>query len=377
MEQIYLSEDLITEILSRLPVKSVVGFKIVSKTWNNLISKVCIPRILRAPSPLCGFLFPSTQDSIGYISYSDNEECGNDGEGFAQSLTSLLPSESLPYALIDCCNGLILLGSSLSKHRYYVCNPLTKQCVAIPKAREDVLASPPALAFHPCDSSHYKIIRFLRARMDPEVDIFSSENKTWITRKVSVKPRRPVSFYVLQSVYSRGGILYNLTYRSTILRYNIEALSEAEIIEVPDKNNHPCDSEVIGLCKGALNYASRNQSTLLIWQLDDHRHHSNSHGSNKAASGARSWILKHSICMDEWGNKLHVFGLTRFYNIHPNSDIIFLGSCDMIYRYHLKTNKMELFSTRSVGKEFSFASSYFWPYSQCCINILNDFDHLK
>ncbi|KAK9182539.1 hypothetical protein WN944_025684 [Citrus x changshan-huyou] len=142
MEQISLSEDLITEILCRLPVKSVTRFKIVSKAWNNLISNVCIPRI----SNLSGFLFHSTEDCMNYFSYSDNNEgCGNDGEGFVESLTSLLPSEYFPYKLFDSCNGLILLGSSLREHRYYVCNPLTKQCVAIPKARERVLESAPAL----------------------------------------------------------------------------------------------------------------------------------------------------------------------------------------------------------------------------------------
>ncbi|KAH9682836.1 F-box domain-containing protein [Citrus sinensis] len=244
---------------------------------------------------------------MNYFSYSDNNEgCGNDGEGFVESLTSLLPSEYFPYKLFDSCNGLILLGSSLREHRYYVCNPLTKQCVAIPKARERVLESAPALAFDPRDS---------------------------------------------------------ITDQGTIVCYNIEAPTEVEIVEVPDEN-YPYGRGVIELCKGVLNYANRNESKLLIWLFDD-RHHNNSHSGSKAAGGTSLWTLKHSICMDDWRNIIHSaaereFGYTRIYIIHPNSDIIFLGNRYMIYSYHLKSN-----------------NCCFWPYSQCCVNVLNDSDHPK
>lgn len=54
----YLSEDCITEILCRLPITAVVGFKCVCKSWNILISDVCIPRISRASSPLSGLGSP-------------------------------------------------------------------------------------------------------------------------------------------------------------------------------------------------------------------------------------------------------------------------------------------------------------------------------
>lgn len=332
-------------------------------------------------SPLSGFLFHSTKDCMNYFSYSDNNEgCGNDGEGFVESLTSLLPSEYFPYKLFDSCNGLILLGSSLREHHYYVCNPLTKQCVAIPKAREHVLTGGSALAFDPRDSSHYKIIRFVRARMVSEAEIFSSETKTWIYCKLNLKPPGHIPFFVMLSVYSRGGILYSITDQGTIVSYNIEAPTEVEIVEVPDEN-YPYGRGVIELCKGVLNYANRNESKLLIWQFDD-RHHNNSHSGSKAAGGTSFWTLKHSICMDDWRNIIHSaaereFEYTRIYIIHPNSDIIFLGNRYMIYSYHLKSNKLELVCRRSVGRELSFHSCCFWPYSQCCVNVLNDFDHPK
>lgn len=39
-------EDLVAEILCRLPPKDLLRARCVSKTWNRLVVHVCIPRIL-------------------------------------------------------------------------------------------------------------------------------------------------------------------------------------------------------------------------------------------------------------------------------------------------------------------------------------------
>lgn len=133
----YLSEDCITEILCRLPITALVGFECVCKSWNILISDVCIPRISRASSPLFGLLFrtrnPSNRNEyfMNYVSYSDDDSNYIAANGFVESYSSLLPSENAPYDLLDYCNGFILLASQIGPC-YYVCNPATKQYVGIP-----------------------------------------------------------------------------------------------------------------------------------------------------------------------------------------------------------------------------------------------------
>ncbi|CAL5342221.1 unnamed protein product [Camellia sinensis] len=56
---------------------------------------------------------------------------------FVESYSKLLPFQPTARDVLDCCNGLLLILHRTSvppsvPSQYYVCNPATKQCVAIP-----------------------------------------------------------------------------------------------------------------------------------------------------------------------------------------------------------------------------------------------------
>lgn len=111
----------------------------------------------------------------------------------------------------DCCNGLILLVRC-SVPRYYVCNPATKQCIAVPRAREHVAPYHAALAFNPSESSQFEVIRFIcvlsySASKPPAVNVFSSET----------------------------GMFYELSFSKHLLCFDIKALT-AQAIDIPDKD---------------------------------------------------------------------------------------------------------------------------------------------
>jgi hypothetical protein len=80
---VQLSDDMIIEILCRLPVKMVMRLKAVSKAWHRLISNVCAPLFSAAAAAHpSGFLFLCSFQKIGglgyfaaYASYPDVHDC--------------------------------------------------------------------------------------------------------------------------------------------------------------------------------------------------------------------------------------------------------------------------------------------------------------
>ncbi|CAH1445675.1 unnamed protein product [Lactuca virosa] len=144
------NDDLLIEILLRLPVTSVLRFKSVS---NSL-----------------------------YIPFDDENE-------------SIPPFRNLDFypdphgiRILQSCNGLLLCRSNEEDervHKYYVFNPTTKQFAVIPSilggmaVRKTIIFM--ALAFHQTDCVHYKVVCFYFPEPDDviKVQIYSSETGKW------------------------------------------------------------------------------------------------------------------------------------------------------------------------------------------------------
>ncbi|GJX72843.1 F-box protein-like protein [Tanacetum coccineum] len=181
------NDELLTEILCRLPITSVLRFKSVSKHWRSLLSHrhftLLYDKVLRSP----GFFVRNM-----YIPFDVENK-------------SPPPFRSLDFypdfnaiTILQSCNGLLLCCSDQAHARarnYYVFNPTTKQFAIIPSvpggkdARKTIHFM--GLASHNAGCGHYKVVCIRCANPDRDlyqnpmsselfqIQIYSSDTRTW------------------------------------------------------------------------------------------------------------------------------------------------------------------------------------------------------
>ena len=123
MSTCVLPDELVVDILSRLPLKSLCRFKCVCKAWLAFASD---PHYQWKLPKIPTGLFHGRKDSsvAQIVSLSPNDEEING------ALTFLPRHEHLEF--VDCCNGLILCNYKSSYTypeacRFIVCNPATQE----------------------------------------------------------------------------------------------------------------------------------------------------------------------------------------------------------------------------------------------------------
>ncbi|KAJ4820790.1 F-box protein [Rhynchospora pubera] len=127
----FLPLDLIIQILSRLPSKSLVKFKSVCKSWYLLISSTHFTQL--------HFRF-SSQTLQLVIQPPDPTDPNSEKLLFIDSST---PSSNLSLDFVDDCikvrassNGILCCSSVKNKGVYYVCNPITREYRILPRTRD-------------------------------------------------------------------------------------------------------------------------------------------------------------------------------------------------------------------------------------------------
>ncbi|KAF7152684.1 hypothetical protein RHSIM_Rhsim01G0015000 [Rhododendron simsii] len=180
--------DLLTEILLRLPAKSTIRFKSVSKHWLSLLSdsQFATNHSTRNPRPsaISGLYFNS-EETLNFVSL----------HGRHHNLPSLsflngLRERFRTIKVAHSCNGLLLCYTnrmmSIDRHFahynivYIVCNPTTKKYTLLPK-RDGVVCDWSAyLVFDPSQSPrHYKVVLVGYSPGPSQIDVYSSQSLCW------------------------------------------------------------------------------------------------------------------------------------------------------------------------------------------------------
>lgn len=215
VEEVASDEDLLTEILKRLPTKKLLRLKLVSKQWLSLIS--------------------TSHFSISHTRFLHNQHLLKPSAIFIDVIYRQPPSTFIHLPLnpahikrrlppldfindapdlkvMQSCTGLLICASGFGNPTYLICNPATKKSKAVTFPR------PPALdyelvgvnlAFDPMKSHYYKIISVWQDVLverddenncvrsmsrDFSMDIYSSETDTWSVSRIKFCSTQDIKF---------------------------------------------------------------------------------------------------------------------------------------------------------------------------------------
>jgi hypothetical protein len=357
----YITDDLIVEILSRLPPRSVCRFKCVSRYWlHDLITHPDFRA--KIPQTLTGFFRCNGgdygDDVHGYP--AEDEEDDNDVHGYdfaeddvhgydsGDDVTLSVPdfmsivgekehkviSPSLSFLPDDvyrsicvkhCSDGLLVClcwkVSPTNESDYVVCNPATQQWVTVPgNGHRDRSIMPLHLEADPASASgHYHLFAILNSDLAciAGVDIYSSETGAWSHHETGWA-KSAMLFDLPHSVFLQD-MLHLVTMDRSIVAVDTKGLTWKTIRLPQDmESEYLCMYNVafIGVSRGCLHYVNNSNTNyymLRVWMLQ----------------GNDNWIPKHTITTQAlFGPRSPDMFNIFLIAIHPECNTIFFSLKD-------------------------------------------------
>jgi F-box interacting protein len=361
-----LTDDILVDIISRLPYKSTCCCKCVSTRWRDFFSHPDHRKKL--PQPLAGFFhdgcnnnnqFPKTARYFTKVS-------GEGGPLVDPSLSFLPQYDSLD--ILDCCNGLLLCRCwETADHKtldYVVCNPATQKWVVVPATDWSSKVNVARLGFDPTVSSHFHVFEFIDEKAwgideseltpcDGRIEtlaIYSSVLGVWKHQSLD-------SFAFAIPKDSKGvfvnGVLHLATSYKFIAAVDVGGNEWRFIdIRVPPYYDDARD-DAIFVSQGQLYltniYAG---SELLVWALEDY--------------SVEEWTLKHNVSLLElFGARYSSFAdHFSFISFHPERNVIFIvcGHENTLMSYELDRRKLCFICQLGRDCQIQWGKTPYLPY---------------
>ncbi|XP_062029021.1 putative F-box/kelch-repeat protein At1g12870 [Rosa rugosa] len=223
------NQDLVREILSKLPVKSLVRFRCVSKEWYALLNQEFILNINRNYLPNLCLLYG--QNIVSGHHHHEFSLLGRKVDTLSrlEFTASVLDDSVEKIYIVGSSNGLVclhFLGDRTKTKSIIVWNPVTEQYRKLPKPLSfewDKLTEPLVgfgfIQDHGMNSTDYKVVRISRSKGDIRLgligyvtQVFTRSAKSWRVVK-ECNPSRYL-FYK-QSSITLNGVLYSLAWTRT------------------------------------------------------------------------------------------------------------------------------------------------------------------
>ncbi|XBJ12369.1 hypothetical protein VPH35_016901 [Triticum aestivum] len=312
-----LPEDLLVEVLARVPYRSLCRFRCVSRPWRALCSDPGLRK--RSPQALSGFFCYTRDDDSHELRFLNISGRGRP-----------LVDPGLPFLravwdggvrAVDCCGGLLLCQcwTRSSIHdaiydpyadpdiasdseaeadavedvaKYVVCNPATEEWTVLPAIEELHPRNVIRLGFDPAAPSRFAVFVLLQDVVedhDAGVQIFSSETGTWTFRQSDWgEGSVTVDYYNGSPSTFFGGTLHLTTRDNSVITVDTEGKTWHKI-RMPLSVEEMLDIGYIGHSQERLYALHMNYSDddcqLTVWVLEDY------------ATG--QWTLKHTADMSE------------------------------------------------------------------------------
>ncbi|KAL6605777.1 hypothetical protein ACP70R_041430 [Stipagrostis hirtigluma subsp. patula] len=312
-----LSDDLLVEILSRLPVRSVCRFKCVSRSWRKLISDRDLRKKL--PQTLAGFFYLSFNGERCPYRAQHFTNVSGKGVPFVYPSFSFLPVPSSDVSLLDCCNGLLLCccyqpgphdPDGMRPSCYAVCNPATEKWVILPDSSRAIGKVRSArLCFDPAISSHFHVVEYVVDEGDyvTGVEIYSSRTGAWSLKEAEWNVE--VSLCDGARSVFLNGFLHGVTLLDAVVAVDMEGKTWRTIPTPPREEFGFLHQAQGRLCFFNIGYD--DSSKLSVWILEDY--------------GTNEWVWKHTVStLQLFRQKNLRFELDyKVIAVHPECNLIF------------------------------------------------------
>lgn len=385
-------DDILQDILLRLPPSTIFKLILVSKRWLRVISSSSFRRcyvkrwnqnfrllgffvcnFLYLGRPRDGYHRPRWEPALPLLSTCKE---GDD-------LKSSGVLKKLGY-FIDCSKGVLLCGRH--PKTYYVYNPMTKQQYELPEPKQfyKMLCMAFIVEEYLDDVICYKVIRAkceckLKERNTVSVETFSSRTGTWkqstltCSSNFALRPRTVAM--VIKGVVFWFAMWGNLAVYDPRLGDRRIALLKLPAGRLSQEH----EESVLGESSdGLLQYGQSNNLGVEIWVLEDEGvdsliYRNCTHTKNK-------WTLRWRLNFKVMWKQNPTFSMqckdSQILSFLPqNSQSIFIRSGWNIFQCDLETKMVEIIYYQGRGAAISWESSkvvpYFlpaWPLSSVCQN---------
>lgn len=266
--------DLVSEILLRLPEKSVVRFRCVSKPWSSITTEPYFINLLKTRSPRLLLCFKANEKlfvssipqhrqtfETGNKSHSSSQPIDRYHMEFSKEINYFLPTESV--------NGLICFQESAKP---IVWNPSTGRLLTLPTPNGNWNDLTILLGYDPVEGKHKVICMQFSITCDGcRVLTLEPGQKTWRTVKTHYKHR---------SDYNTcgrciNGVVYYIAFvndRCVWVLMSFDVKSEKiDMIELPSSDVH---KDVLIAYHGRLACVGRERikkNGIRLWILEKHK----------------------------------------------------------------------------------------------------------
>lgn len=187
-----LAEDLLVEILSRVPYSSLCRFKCVSKSWLALCSDPALRR--KSSQTLSGFFYRLVVTSGQPLEYQVHfTNVSGRGRPMINPSLSFMPG-CKRIEIIDTSSGLLLCRcvkmSPEHEYDYVVCNPAIEKWIPLPYRESMEGVHTVRLGFDPAASCHFRVFLLVKNVQDQDqycqvtgVEVYSSTTGAWTCRE--------------------------------------------------------------------------------------------------------------------------------------------------------------------------------------------------
>lgn len=365
-----LPQEVVIKILTRLPPKSLVKFRCVSKSWNSLISsphfislhtqQTILSKSLAAAgtNQIIVRRYSKSQNSEVYTVHVDNEEFPDD-----KNIKIEYPFRDYTrfyYRIVGSCNGVLCLLDDLfgQADSILLWNPVIKRKVTLPMPQttfENMGMCMFVIGFgFDVENNEYKVVRIAYVLGDygylvpPKVEVYALSKGNWRTVEGEI-PKNCVVEYFWSQVFINGNVHW-VAYRNMgkqdkvvnfimLFNMNLEVFDEMQIPHALE-NELPINLNAVVL-----------EDSIAIVQYDE----------RVCSKSCCIWIMKKYGDIESWRKQYNVDlegGLGMILGLRTNGDLLLTANNRGLVSYNPVTGTcvdLGLFGT----KDSFYVDTYF------------------